>query len=55
MGYKIIITDESGQSLTEYSLIISIVAIAAIATVLLFGQALSSYYENIKKAVVEAL
>lgn len=46
---------EDGQSLVEYSLIISIVVIAAVGTVLLFGQQLGSLYEKSKYEILSNL
>jgi len=39
--------DESGQALVEYSLLILLVAVAAIATVRTFGLGVSTLYQSI--------
>lgn len=43
---------EDGQSLVEYSLIISLVIIAALAAVFLFGQQLGSLFEKSKNEIL---
>lgn len=50
-----LINDESAQGLVEYSLIISLIAIAVIAGVIAFGGALTILYEKIKSDVIDAL
>lgn len=46
---------EDGQSLVEYSLIISLVVIAAVSAVFLFGQQLGSLYEKNKIEILSNL
>lgn len=37
-----VLTDESGQGLVEYSLVVSLVALAAVAAMALFGRRLNN-------------
>jgi Flp pilus assembly pilin Flp len=46
-----VFNDESGQGLTEYALIIALIAIAAVASVTLFGGTLSAYMQDITDAL----
>ncbi|MBR0575263.1 hypothetical protein KCG48_02805 [Proteiniclasticum sp. BAD-10] len=46
---------EDGQSLVEYSLIISLVVLAAVGAVFLFGQQLGSLYEKNKNEILGGL
>ena len=41
------ISDESGQGLVEYALILLLIAVAVIGTVLVFGEQLNATYERI--------
>ena len=41
------ISEEDGQTLVEYGLLISLIALAVITTVTLFGKKLNNYYNNI--------
>ena len=43
-----LIKDEAGQGLVEYGLIISLVVIAAIAGVIIFGESVKNLYEDIE-------
>lgn len=45
--YKYNFKDESGQGLTEYALIIALIAIAVVAGVTTFGGSLAAYYNGI--------
>lgn len=47
--------DESAQGLVEYSLILSLVALAAIGAVVLLGESVFDLYETIKKDIIDAL
>ena len=40
---RILFSEESGQGLTEYALIIALIAIAAVAAVTVFGNSLSNF------------
>ena len=41
------ISEEDGQTLVEYGLLISLIALAVVATVTLFGKKVNYYYNNI--------
>ena len=41
------ISEEDGQTLVEYGLLISLIALAVITTVTLFGKKLNNYYNNV--------
>ena len=43
--------DEEGQALVEYALLLSLIAIAAVAAVDTFGQNLSTMYQSILDAI----
>lgn len=45
--FKNIINDESGQSMTEYALIIALIAIALIGIITTFGDEIKQSFENI--------
>jgi len=44
-------TDESGQGLTEYALIIALVSIGLIAVLLVFRNAIGSVFDRIKSTL----
>ena len=46
-----LIKDDSGQGLTEYALIIALVAVAIIATVIVFRAQIITVFTNITTAV----
>lgn len=52
---RALLIEEEGQGLVEYSLIIALIALVAIASLQLFGVELGQYYENIKTKISEAL
>lgn len=52
---KKFLESEDGQSLVEYSLIISLVVIAAVGAFYLFGQQLGSLYEQSKNEILSNL
>jgi len=52
---KSILFDESGQGLVEYSLILSLVTLAAIGAVVLFGESVFDLYETIRIDLINAL
>ena len=39
--------EEEGQTLVEYGLLISLIALAVITTVTLFGKKVNNYYNNV--------
>lgn len=41
------ISEEDGQTLVEYGLLISLIALALVTTVTLFGRKVNNYYNNI--------
>jgi pilus assembly protein Flp/PilA len=47
-------TDESGQGLTEYALIIALVSIGLIAVLLLFRNAIGAVFDNIIEQLGDA-
>ena len=47
-------TDESGQGLTEYALIIALVAIGLIAIILLFRNAIGNTFSTIRSSLDKA-
>ncbi len=47
-------TDESGQGLTEYALIIALVSIGLIAIMVLFRNAIGDVFKNIKDRLSNA-
>jgi pilus assembly protein Flp/PilA len=49
-----IIGDEKGASLVEYSLLVLLIAIAALTAVAFFGDELSSTYSEISSNLVDA-
>lgn len=49
--YRFNLKNESGQGLTEYAVVLSLVAVAAIATTALFGGAIKSKISSIAGAV----
>lgn len=51
---KNFLADESGQSLTEYALIIALVAIALIATITLFKDKLLTIFNDINSSLSSA-
>ncbi len=46
---------QEGQAMPEYGLIISLIVLAAIGAVELFGDGVENMYENIKTIVIGAL
>jgi len=50
-----VLSDESGQGLAEYSLILSLVALAALSAVILLNESVFDLYETIKEDVIKAL
>jgi pilus assembly protein Flp/PilA len=46
-----VLKEESGQGLTEYALIIALIAIAAVASVTLFGGSLTAYFQGITDTI----
>lgn len=40
------ITEEDGQTLVEYGLLISLIALAVVTTITLFGRRVNNYYNN---------
>ena len=51
---KHLIIDESGQGLTEYILIVLLVALAAFAIMALFGDTISKAFGDAKEALNQA-
>ncbi len=45
--YKVL-KDDSGQGLVEYSLIITLIAIAVVSAVIIFGESVTELYERIE-------
>ncbi len=41
------ISEEDGQTLVEYGLLISLIALAVVTTITLFGKKVSNYYNNV--------
>ncbi len=41
------ISEEDGQTLVEYGLLISLIALAIVTTMTLFGKKVNNYYNNI--------
>lgn len=41
------ISEEEGQTLVEYGLLISLIALAIVTTMTLFGKKVNNYYNNI--------
>jgi len=52
---KHIFKNESGQGLVEYSLILSLVALAVVGTVIILGESVYDLYEAIKVDLINAL
>jgi pilus assembly protein Flp/PilA len=46
-----ILKEESGQGLTEYALILALIAIACVAAVTVFGTSLTAYFTNISDEI----
>lgn len=49
--FRSLLRDENGQSLTEYALIIALVAIALIATITIFKDKLIAVFTNISSSL----
>ena len=41
------ICEEDGQALVEYGLLISLIALAVVTTITLFGKKVNNYYNNV--------
>nr|AUN36244.1 hypothetical protein [uncultured bacterium] len=41
------IAEEEGQTLVEYGLLISLIALAIVTTITLFGKKVNNYYNNV--------
>ena len=52
--FKSLWTDESGQGLTEYALIIALVSIGLILVLILFRNAIGSVFNEIRAELVNA-
>lgn len=53
--FRKIIADESGQGLVEYSLILSLLVLAVVGGVIIFGESVYDLYEIVKEKVTNAL
>ena len=49
--WKLLTTDESGQDLAEYALLIALIAIVVIAAVTLLGGNIQTVFQNIADAL----
>lgn len=49
------ISSDDGQSLVEYTLIISLVVLVAVGSLFLFGQQILSVYEESKEMILDGL
>lgn len=49
------VKSEDGQSLVEYTLIISLVALTAVGAFILFGQQMFTFYEDSKTKIIDSL
>ncbi len=49
--WKLFLTDESGQDLAEYALLIALIAIVVIAAVTLLGGNIQTVFQNIAAAL----
>jgi Flp pilus assembly pilin Flp len=47
-------TDESGQDLAEYALLIALIAIVSVGVILTFGGQIATIFENITGGLQEA-
>lgn len=43
--------DQEGQDLTEYALLVAVIALVVVLAAVFFGQELSSWFQNISNAI----
>lgn len=48
---RTVLTDESGQDMAEYAVLIGLVALAVIASIMLLGESISSVFNNIDSSL----
>lgn len=48
---RAVLTDESGQDMSEYAVLIGLVALAVIASMVLLGESISSVFEGITSSL----
>lgn len=49
--FKTLVSDEQGQDLIEYGLLIGIITVGAIASILLIGPKVTGYFTNLNAAL----